>query len=244
MTEIVVVRLNRVELFVHPKKWLWAEINKTAIDEHFVRVRACNPDRDLWDGKILLLDRFELTNGIFRGDIFTTNYASFLCWRDQGAPDKSVASCVGMGALVSADGAYILGIMSKHTAQPGSIYFPAGLPDPRDVRTDGSLDILGSALRELEEETGLARTSVTPSGPWHAVLAGPFITFAIMLRSPDSADDIRLHIHSHILKKARPELAGVFILRNASEFLPQMPAFLTTYFERVLSVRRQDHRSM
>ena len=49
----------------------------------------------------------------------------------------------GMGALRCADGAFVLGEMGQHTANAGRIYFPAGTPDPDDIR-DGAMDIAGT----------------------------------------------------------------------------------------------------
>jgi len=74
-----------------------------------------------------------------------------------------------MGALLSRDGAFLLGVMNAHTAGAGDIYFPSGVLDPRDVAC-GRVDFDRNVRREIAEETGLSLDDVT-TDPWLLVLA-------------------------------------------------------------------------
>src|SRR5476651_2231434 len=89
---------------------------------------------------------------VFRGTCFAVDYASFLAWRDWGFPDNSAKDCFAQGVLRSADGAFLLGVMAAHTANPGSIYFPCGTPDLSNV-VGTSVDLEANVLREVLEET-------------------------------------------------------------------------------------------
>ncbi len=66
---------------------------------------------------------------LLRGTASAVDFKAFLAWRDFGFPDRGVRNCFAMAALLSADGAFMLGRMSERTANAGKIYFPAGTPD-------------------------------------------------------------------------------------------------------------------
>ena len=98
-------------------------------------------------------------NPVFAGDrlsasYFETDFASFLAWRDWGFPDPAVFNGFGMGALRCADGAFVMGEMGQHTAECRAHLFSVRHARSRRHR-DGAVDIPGSIVRELEEETGL-----------------------------------------------------------------------------------------
>src|SRR4029078_11283403 len=101
------------------------------IDAHFEKLRREKPE--IWNGKVLLLRRGEIANGMLSGTYLKTDFASFIAWRDWGFPDKSVRNCFPMAALRSADGAFLLGLMGAHTATAGHMCFPAGRTDPDDI---------------------------------------------------------------------------------------------------------------
>src|SRR5262249_58082206 len=101
-----------------------------------------------------------------------TDFDSYIAGRHWGFPDAGVTNCFAQGALRAADGAFLLGVMGAHTAGAGSIYFPSGTPDPKDVTGD-MVDLDGSVLRELAEETGLTARDVAGAPGSDAVGVGP-----------------------------------------------------------------------
>src|SRR6476646_9288890 len=156
-------RVTRLDLKVGAFRWAFAEQRRAEIDAHFAGKQRDNSH--IWNGRVLLARNPRFDGESFGADYFETDFASFLAWRDWGFPDRDVFNGFGMGALRCADGAFVLGEMSGHTSNPGRIYFPSGTPDLDDVR-DGVLDISGSVVRELEEETGLVPGEYRGDADW------------------------------------------------------------------------------
>lgn len=234
MGEIRIVPVKALDLRLQPRAWTWAEANRAATETHFEKQRERWPG--IWNGRVLLLHRFAIEQGIFRGAYMETDFASFLHWRDAGFPDTSVFNCFAMGALRAADGAFLLGRMAKHTANAGKVYFPSGTPDPNDVRDDGIVDLDGSVRRELLEETGLISTDAKPGG-WHAVLAGARIALMRALEAPEDAETLAARIRVHLATTPRPELADVVIVRGRDDLSPAMPDFVRAYLEAAFAQR-------
>jgi 8-oxo-dGTP pyrophosphatase MutT (NUDIX family) len=161
-----------------------------------------------------------------------TDFASFLTWRDAGFPDPSVRNCFAAGALRAADGAFLLGRMARHTANAGKVYFPAGTPDPGDVQADGAVDLTGSVMRELKEETGLLASEVVPGFRWHAVLDGARIALMRPLRVGEDSAKLAARIRAFIAQEKQPELEDVVVVRGPADFVPEMPDFVRAYLEK------------
>src|ERR1700689_5416026 len=165
---------------------------------------------------------------------FETDFASFLAWRDWGFPDNSVFNGFGMGALRSSDGAFLLGEMADHTSNAGRIYFPAGTPDPDDVR-DGVLDIAGSIAREIAEETGLEEVDYTVDTHWTCVFTGPSIAMIRILRVDMTGEALQARIEANLAREKKPELRAVHLVRTRAALVPAMPRFVTVFLEAQLS---------
>jgi 8-oxo-dGTP pyrophosphatase MutT (NUDIX family) len=227
--DICVVALERLELSFEPQPWPWAEANRAFIERHFEQAREKRPA--LWNGRVLLLHHFAIEAAVFRGAYLEADFASFLAWRDAGFPDPSVRNCFSAGALRAADGAFLLGRMARHTANAGKIYFPAGTPDPGDVGTDGAVDLMGSVLRELAEETGLLASEVSPGPRWYAALAGARIGLMRPLRLREASDKLAARIRAFIAGEQEPELEDVVVVRGPADLVPEMPDFVRAYIE-------------
>ena len=221
-----VVRIERLDLNFEPRAWPFAEARRAEIDAHFAKLRRERPT--LWNGRVLLLHRHAVAKAVLQGSYLETDFASFIAWRDWGFPDPTVANCFALGALRSADGAFILGIMADHTANAGRVYFPGGTPDPSDV-VDGRVDLDSSVRRELLEETGLGVDDVSSDPAWQAVLDGPRIALLKVLRGREPATRLRERIRRHLATQATPELADIHIVRSAADLRPSMPNFVQAF---------------
>ena len=226
MTDISVVPIDRLELTYAPWKWSFADERRDEIDTHFAALRRKTPE--LWNGRVLMLRAFAIADRVFGGSYFETDFASFLAWRDWDFPDPAVMNCFAMGALRGSDGGFVLGEMAPHTANAGKIYFPAGTPEPEDIVGDG-VDLNGSLLREVAEETGLTPQDFVPEPGWFTVLAGPRIAQMKILNASMPAAELRARILAHLAQERQPELAAVHIAHGPADIDPAMPDFVAAF---------------
>src|SRR5271167_3908757 len=171
MTSAVIHRVTALDLPVRSTLWPFAQVRRDEIDAHFAEKQREKP---IWNGRVLIARNPVFTDERFSADYFEVDFASFLAWRDWGFPDRQVFNGFGMGALRSADGAFVLGEMAQHTANAGRIYFPSGTPDLDDIK-GSRLDIPGSVEREILEETGLRDTDYRAAPHWDCVVLGAAI---------------------------------------------------------------------
>jgi len=228
MTPPEIHRITALDLKVRSFAWSFASERREEIDAHFAEKQREKPE--LWNGRVLLGCNTHRTGERLAGDYFETDFASFLAWRDWGFPDMSVFNGFGMGALQSSDGAFLLGEMADHTSNAGRIYFPAGTPDPDDVR-DGVLDIAGSIKREISEETGLGEADYTMDTHWTCVFAGPSIAMIRILRVELPGDALLARIEANLARETRPELCAVRLVRSRSDLVPEMPRFVSAFLQ-------------
>jgi 8-oxo-dGTP pyrophosphatase MutT (NUDIX family) len=224
---VEIVEIDRALIEVEPWSWPFAATRRAEIDRHFAQRQRRRPA--LWNGRVLLLRRYDIDGKVLRGESFATDYASFLAWRDWDFADPSVFNVFAAAALRSADGAYLLGEMAAHTASAGQIYFPCGTPDDGDLQPDGRLDLAGSVGRELREETGLDIDTLDAAPGWTLVRDRCFLALVRRLTAREDAQPLRARILRHLASEARPELSDIRIVRGAADLDPAMPRFVRAF---------------
>ncbi|MEW6147796.1 MAG: NUDIX hydrolase [Bradyrhizobium sp.] len=234
MTSPVIHRVATLDLAVRPIAWSFAEERRTEIATHFAEKQRERPK--IWNGRVLLGRDPVFAGDHFAATYFETDFASFLAWRDWGFPGPAVFNGFGMGALRASDGAFIMGEMAPHTANAGRVYFPSGTPDLDDVR-DGVLDIPGSVIRELGEETGLTTTDYWIEPGWHCVVTGPTIAMLQVINLDMPGDEARARIEANLAREAEPELSAIHLVRATSDLRPSMPRFVTAFVEQQFAAR-------
>jgi 8-oxo-dGTP pyrophosphatase MutT (NUDIX family) len=209
-----------------PRPWAFAGERRAEIEAYFAQLQRQKPA--IWNGRVLLLYGHTIENGVFRGAYLETDYASFSAWTQWGNPDATVHDCFGAAAILSADGAFLLGRMAAHTFNAGQIYFPAGTPDPDDI-AEGKVDLEFSVARELKEETGLDAAEFTAEPGWTTVSDGGLIVQIKVLRSNQTAETLRARVRDYLAREAKPEFDDIHIVRGPDDFGPAMRPFVTAF---------------
>jgi 8-oxo-dGTP pyrophosphatase MutT (NUDIX family) len=226
--EAVIHRVTALDLKLEQRAWPFAQERRAEIDAHFTNKQREKPG--IWNGRVLLGRNPAFSGRRLTSSYFETDFASFLAWRDWGFPDEEVFNGFGMGALRSADGAFVLGEMAAHTANAGRIYFPSGTPDPNDI-AGGAVDMFGSVTRELEEETGLKQADYNASADWDCVAVGQAVAMIRLLSVDMPGEALKARIEANLLRQAHPELSAIHLVRGAGDFRASMPRFITAYLE-------------
>jgi len=234
VTQARIIQLARIEAVFAPREWAFARERESEIKAHWATLKARSPT--LFDGRVLLQYERRMEGGVFRARYLATDYSAFIAWRDFGWPDKNIINGFSMAALRAKDGAFLLGEMAAHTANPGKIYFAAGTPDLDDITPSGEVDLIGNLLRELEEETGLTLSEVNVGDGWTAVFEGQLTAFMRPVTLDMDAQAARALILSRLANQAHPELADVHIVRSVGEIdEARMPPFGSAYLRHMLT---------
>jgi 8-oxo-dGTP pyrophosphatase MutT (NUDIX family) len=226
--DIPIIPVSRLDLRFEPAPWKFAVERRLEIDAHFARLRIGKPE--LWNGRVLLLRRGDITDGVLSGAYLETDFASMIAWRDWKFPDKAIRNCFPMAALRSSDGAFLLGQMGAHTATAGQIYFAAGTPDRNDIVGD-TVDLEAGVMRELIEETGLDANDVKPESGWFATPLGQRLALMKVVQARETATALRERIRAFLSAQEQPELSDIHVARGAGDLHPNMPPYVAAFLK-------------
>jgi len=225
-------KVASIDIRLQRDAWDFVTDRANEIEANWQRRFEANPR--LYNGKVLLTRDIALHaapgSARLEGACFIADYKTFLAWHDLGQPGD-VKNLFALAALRTADGAFLLGEMAAWTANAGRIYFPGGTPDLEDLDGD-TLDLDGSALRELTEETGLTARDVMPSPGWAVVFDGGLIACMKELRTPLSAAELVARISRFLAQEKNPEFARLVPVFGAADISAPMPAFMQIYLRR------------
>lgn len=206
--------------------WAFPRENAAAIAAHWQTRIARAPC--MFDGTVLLCCDHAVADRAARLDLFATRYATFTYYRDTRHADARIANAFAAIVPWTSDGAVLLGEMGARTANAGQLYFPCGTPDPDDIQ-GARVDLVGSAARELAEETGLALPDEAETD-WVLLEGEGQLAFLRPVRFPETAARLVARIADHLGAEAEPELAGMHVVRGRDDIdAARMPGFVRAY---------------
>jgi 8-oxo-dGTP pyrophosphatase MutT (NUDIX family) len=225
--------VDAIDIHVERYDWPFARERARDIDAHWLELRAARPH--LFNGRVFLFRDLQIKYTRLTGACFEVDFKAFIAQRDFGFPDKRVFNCFAQGALRAPDGAFLLGEMGAHTANAGRIYFPAGTPEPSDT-SDGRVDLDGSVMRELTEETGLGAEDIAPEPGWSVVFDRQMVACLKPMRLTVDRATALARIADHIAREKHPELARVHVAASRGDMdAERMPLFIQAYLGRELA---------
>ena len=227
VAELEISTLDRANIRIEPWAWPFATHRRPEIDVHFARLKR--ERAGVWNGRVLLLNRYEIRERVLCGTCFETDYASFIAWRKLERADAGVFNVFADAAILTADGAYLVGEMAAQTAAAGKRYFPSGTPEPDDLNASGMLDIEGNLARELLEETGLNMAELTAAPGFTLVRDAGSLALVKTLHAAQTAQELRRRIMTFIESETNPELIDIHIVRSAADFDPAMPRYVMAF---------------
>ncbi len=212
MAESRCVRLANCTFDVADWRWPFALEHAEAIVRDWERRLSRIPQ--LFNGTVYLLRDHSIGGDTLRGTFFKTDFRTFLYWRDhRSAETEAVREGFGASIIRCAEGHVLLGRQGPGQLNSGRIYPPSGLIDGEDVR-GGAIDIDGSIVRELAEETGLGPDNMQRVPGYIVTLVGQQVAIAAEWRSALGADELRARVLAFIRRQAAPELDDIVTVRE------------------------------
>lgn len=195
--------------------WAFAQERRSEIAEHWRKRHAESPS--LFDGRVLMMRPPGIDDHVFSAELMAVNFSAYLFWRDKGFVEAGLFDGFGSALIRSREGHVMLGRQRCGNINAGLAYLPGGFIDPRDIRSDGIVDIDASVARELHEETGLGADRFSRVPGYFITVCGRQISIAVEYRSALTAKELRLKLLAAIAQQDEPELEDILTVREAGD---------------------------
>ncbi len=219
--------ITRLDLRFVEEAWAFAQNERQRIDMHWQEL--VNKNDKLWNGEILIARDVFLGDGLLSARFSSSDYASFVAWRDWGYPDKQAFNIFGMPALKTSDGVLVFAEMAAHTLNAGKIYPPGGSLELRDVTDRSEIDVERSMRIEVKEETGFDLNSARRGGAY-AIMDGQRIALMRQFSTDLTFAEFEMEFASHF--DNQKELKCLVPVRSRKDMSEAMPAYALAIVER------------
>lgn len=227
MPENKVFSLDAVRLRVDDTGHPWRLAEAAAIEAHWAREQVERPF--LFNGTIILHRGLRLDGGVITGVSHRAPYAALLHWV-KTQPDADAWHLFGSAVMLSSDGAMLLIRMAAKTANAGKVYAASGSLDESDI-ADGQVDVEGSMLREVLEETGYDLSSAEPERQLLAWRHGKRVSVFRRFRLVESASVLVGRMRDHIATGIEDEIEDVVVVRKPEDAGPTVPPYMRALIE-------------
>lgn len=225
---VIITPVARIEARFEEYAWPWAQANATAITQFWTKETARKPR--LFNGIVMLAKDVRITGDTLHARFFPVRFAAFLAFKRFDFPDPEIVNAFALAALCDSEGAFLLGEMGSHTANAGSVFFPGGTPDMSDVIEGARVDLAGSVLRELVEETSMQPEDYAVGQGWHVVREGALMAAMRPIALTCSAHHAAERMNAAIARQEDAELSRAFVVSSRSDAQDaRIPTFMRTY---------------
>jgi 8-oxo-dGTP pyrophosphatase MutT (NUDIX family) len=222
--------IDRIEAVLEPFDWEVPRRHAAAIEDYWQQ--AMQRSSQMFNGTVLIQHRGAIEGRVFRAGYSATDYKSFLGFLRLDIGSPGVRNGFGMAALRASDGAFLMGQMGPGTANAGMVYFAAGTPDMSDV-VEGRVDLAGSVIREMCEETGLTEDEVRVGEGWTVIFAPKRVAFMRPVTIDLPAEVARARMLERMKTLKEDELSDIVIVRPDDPLTDtRMPEFVLAYLHR------------
>jgi 8-oxo-dGTP pyrophosphatase MutT (NUDIX family) len=213
--DVRVTRTERIALRYDAAPFHFPAEMQPAIEAHWIERTREVPE--LFNGTVHITFDLRIDAGGLTGVCRPITFKEFLHWRDGGDKPKGFIDAFGSAIVRSCEGHILLGRASRHTINAGWAYFFGGFIDVRDQRPDETIDIDGSIIRELREETGLEARTMTRMPGYVLAEDGALLCVAIVLQSRETAAKLQASLLSHARAATEQEIEEIVVIQPTED---------------------------